>query len=269
MSTRPDEGEKGGESKRVIVQADEAPKKGDEAPKKAGAQPPKAGKRTWRFLRNTVLVSFLPRTFWRRLAAEGVPTFREVLWPHTILLSALGGVAALIGGVTLGREVDVIVAHSLLTFVGSVIMVLAFGLIARAISGAEKGSAGFRAAFAFGVYGLTPMLILGVLHIIPVPLVHTIAGLLALPYAFYVISLGVGPVLAVPDKRGAEATGLLAAAALLAWTLTSALAAVPVASEAGPAPLEPPPATVTGQVLSPPDAGLDDRSPRVTAPAPR
>ena len=46
--------------------------------------------------------------------------------------------------------------------------------------GAEKGSAKMGVAFAFGVYGMTPMLLLGVLHVVPSPLVHTIAGLLAL-----------------------------------------------------------------------------------------
>ncbi|MCB9735598.1 MAG: YIP1 family protein [Deltaproteobacteria bacterium] len=201
----------------------------------------------FRFLRRSVAVTLRPRAFWRRLAEQGAPSFGELMWPHTTILSALGGVAALVGGVANDRSAGVVAAHAILTFVASVIMVVGFGFIARVVSGAEKGSAKMGVAFAFGVYGMTPMLLLGVLHVVPSPLVHTIAGLLALPYTFYVVGLGVGPMLAVPDKRGAETAGLLCAAALLAWSLTSALAAIPLASEATPTP---PP--VTAPVGTPP-----------------
>lgn len=190
----------------------------------------------WRFLRRTVGVTIRPRSFWRRLSEEGVPGFGELMWPHTVILSALGGVAAVVGGVAEGRGAGVIAAHAILTFAASVVMVVGFGFVARLVSAAELGASKMGVAFAFGAYAMTPMLLLGVLHVVPSPLVHTIAGLLALPYTFYVIGLGVGPLLAVPDKRGAETAALLAAAALLAWSLTAALAAIPLASEPTPTP---------------------------------
>jgi len=233
----------------VIVDDSPTPKKKTEAPKDHVAA---KGRPFWHFLGRTLLVTFRPRAFWRRLAESGAPSFGELIWPHTTILSALGGIAAMVGGIARERPMDIIVAHSLLTFAGSVIMVLAFGFVARIIAGAERGSAKFAESFAFGVYGMTPMLILGVLHVVPSPLVHSIVGLLALPYAFFVISLGVRPMLAIPNERAAEATGLLTAAALLSWTLTSALAAIPVAGET-PQPVVPTPALTVFE-LGPADA---------------
>lgn len=209
-------------SSKVAVATDDAPASTTPAPAATGAG--------WgRFLARMVFVSLRPRAFWTKLRDGGtVPSTAELLWPHALVLTLAGGVAAAVGDIIHGHPADVVALHGVLTFAAAFLLVIAFALVARAVV-AGRGGAGvnLHEAFAFSVYGLTPLLLLGILNVIPVKWLSMVIGFIALPYSFYVLAVGVVPFLRIPERRGAEGSGLLSAGLLLAWSLTTALAALP------------------------------------------
>ncbi|PKN55534.1 MAG: hypothetical protein CVU56_20860 [Deltaproteobacteria bacterium HGW-Deltaproteobacteria-14] len=199
----------------------------DDAP--AATAPPATGAGWGRFLARTAFVSLRPRAFWTKLREGGaVPSTAELLWPHALILTLADGAAVAVGDIIHGHPADVVALHGALAFATAFLLVIVFALVARAVV-AGRGGAGvnLHEAFAFSVYGLTPLLLLGILNVIPVKWLSMIIGFIALPYSFYVLAVGVVPFLRVPERRGAEGAGLLSAGLLLAWSLTTALAALP------------------------------------------
>lgn len=179
-------------------------------------------------------VTFRPSSYWRKVAAAPASTTLEVLWPHAVLLGLIVALSTLIGDVTSSNpatsSVWRVVVHTFSTFVGFVLLVVAFGLATRAISAAKKGSATLARAMAFSAAAFSPVALIGLVNAIPTTgWVHFVAGLMAQAYLFVILGLGVHKALEIPESRGAEATGLLGASAMVLWLIYSGLTALPLA----------------------------------------
>ena len=98
-----------------------------------------------------------------------------------------------------------------------------FAPIALTVASTRKAAPDFGHAFRFAAYGVTPFLVFGMLSVIPLPYVATIADAIALPWAFYVLSVGVVPMLGIPEDRAPAAVGLLTGALLIGGGVMPAL----------------------------------------------
>lgn len=177
-----------------------------------------------RFVSRLLRVMLRPTSFWVDLRQSGPPPLGAILWPHLALLILLRSGADFVGGVldpaidlaaAITRAVGALIAWALLpvglAFVGSI------------VGGMGGGTASFRRSLAFAGYGLTPLFIAGSLAVVPVPWVAQAAEMLAMPYTFYVLAVGVHPVLGVDQRRLAGAVGLVNGAVLLLWSALSLL----------------------------------------------
>lgn len=191
-----------------------------------------------RFLARLFRVMLRPTNFWVGLRQSGPPPLSAILWPHLVFLILLRSGADFVGGV-LDPTVDLggAITKALGALIGWVLLPVGLAFVGSILGGVGGGTASFRRSLAFAGYGLTPLFIAGSLAIIPVPWVAQAAEMLAMPYTFYVLAVGVHPVLGVDQRRLAGAVGLVNGAVLLLWSALSLLSywLLHAAFTAGPA----------------------------------
>ncbi|MCB9727752.1 MAG: YIP1 family protein [Deltaproteobacteria bacterium] len=177
-----------------------------------------------RFVGRILRVMMRPSSFWVGMRQSGPPPLGVVFWPHLLVLIVLRSGADFVGGL-LDPDVDLSAAISKATgaLVAWVLLPVALGIVASIIGGVGGGSASFRRSMAFAGYGVTPLFIAGSLAVVPVPWVAQVAEMLAMPYAFYVLAVGVGPMLGVDQRRLAGAVGLVNGALVLLWSALALL----------------------------------------------
>ncbi len=177
-----------------------------------------------RFLARLFRVMLRPTRFWVDLRQSGPPPLSAVLWPHLVLLILVRSGADFVGGV-LDPTVDLAgaITKALGALIGWILLPVSLAFVGSVIGGTGGGTTSFRRSLAFAGYGLTPLFIAGSLAVIPVPLVAQAAEMLAMPYTFYVLAVGVQPMLGVEQGRLAGAVGLVNGAVVLIWSALSLL----------------------------------------------
>jgi hypothetical protein len=195
---------------------------------KAGssARPPEPGSPWAHFFARLGLVLLRPTKAWERLSKEQL-TLGEVLWPHVVVLILARGIAELIGNLLSGKSLGLSFGELAVAVVSWFVLVWVVAIASGSVA-STRGGARLAAndAFSFGAYGLTPLFVVGVLSVIPLPYVSQAAGVLAMPYAFYVLSVGVVPMLRVKESESAAIAGLVCGTLLLAWALLPTLLAL-------------------------------------------
>lgn len=176
-----------------------------------------------RFFGRLIQVLLRPTKAWERIAGESVP-IGEVLWPHAVLLILARAGAELIGHLLEGWGIGTALADFGLGVISWFVLLWVFAFVAGSVASA-RGRAGLAAgdALRFGAYGLSPLFAVGLLSVVPLPYVSQVAGVLAMPWAFYVLGVGVHPMLHVKDEQAAAVTGLVCGALVLAWALLPTL----------------------------------------------
>jgi hypothetical protein len=159
-----------------------------------------------------------PTKAWERLSKEQL-TLGEVLWPHVVVLILARGIAELIGNLLSGKSLGLSFGELAVAVVSWFVLVWVVAIASGSVA-STRGGARLAAndAFSFGAYGLTPLFVVGVLSVIPLPYVSQAAGVLAMPYAFYVLS--------VKESESAAIAGLVCGTLLLAWALLPTLLAL-------------------------------------------
>lgn len=180
---------------------------------------PPEGNPWGRFFARMMLILVRPTKAWDRLAKEEVG-IGELLWPHALVLILARGCAELVGHLLEGWKLGAALADLAFGVLSWFVLVWVFSFVAGSVA-STRGGARLAAgdAMRFGAYGLTPLFAVGMISVIPFPYVSQIAGVLAMPYAFYVLAVGVRPMLHVDDKDAAAVTGLVCGALVLAWAL--------------------------------------------------
>lgn len=173
--------------------------------------PNAAGKMWPQFFKNLVGILFRPSATWTRLAEESPPVGR-VMWPHVLVLVIVRAVAEGAGALLSDQGFGEALKLSILSFGTWLALVWLFATVALTIASARQGKSQFGDALRFSAFGITPFLVFGILSAIPMPQVATVADAVALPWAFYVLSVGVVPQLKVPIERAPGAVGLLTGA---------------------------------------------------------
>lgn len=198
--------------------AEETVKQGESSPLKEKDGEMKSRRLWWRFFKRFTGVLLRPTHFWKKIDSEELRSI-EIWWPHVALLVLARAISLFIGSL-LG---DTGFTTALVQFFGSVVslalVVLVFALVAGAIASARGSRLDAQDALKFSAYGLTPFFVVGILSVVPHPLVSTIADYVAMPYAFYVLATGVVPLLGNPPEKAAGTAGLICGALLICWGL--------------------------------------------------
>lgn len=197
------------------------------AAKAADSGVPRAARRavtvTWSgFVGRVVKILLRPIVFWREIQDEEM-SVRQVMFPHMIALIAVRSVAGFIGSLLQGHGLGAATGELLTSFLSWFALVWAFAAVAGSVASTSGGRLSANDSLRFAAYALVPFFVVGIFAAIPLPHVAPIAELVAMPYAFYVLALGVEPLLGVPAERSAVVTGQLCGALLVLWSIMPTL----------------------------------------------
>lgn len=182
-----------------------------------------------RFARRLSMVLLRPATFWERVRDEEIPV-KELMWPHVVVLVGVRALAGFIGGLLHGASFGSSLLSGLSSFVSWLALIWVFAVVVGSVATARGARINAQDPLRFAAYGLAPLFMVGVLAAVPLPYVTPIAELIAMPYTFHVMGLGVVPLLGVPWKRAPAMVGLVCGVLLILWAVMPTL--VPLVVEA-------------------------------------
>ena len=179
-----------------------------------------------RFFGDLIMVLTRPGAFWKA-QDEHPATTSQLYWPHLTILVLLR-TAAIMGGGAFQHALNDVPLAQLILMAGiqALMIFILVWILATLISGISTlTGAGFQfdRAQKFVGYSLTPILVVGVLSLIPLPYVDTVCDLIAMPWAFLVIGAGVLPYLKLKSEQGPVLTGLFCGLLLTLWGLVPIL----------------------------------------------
>ncbi len=163
-----------------------------------------------------------PGHFWRDVRREEI-SGRELVFPHLVVLISVHAAAGFVGRLLRGGSFGAAFGEMLTGWISWFAMVGAFAIVAGSFASARGAKLSVRDSGRYAAYGLTPLLVAGVFAAIPFPHVAPIAGMIAMPWAFYVLSAGVVPCLGISSERSATMAGQMCGAALILWTIMPTL----------------------------------------------
>ncbi len=190
---------------------------------------PDPGKRWSRFFKRLIKLLARPAAFWETVREEEI-SLGEIMWPHIILMIGIRALAGLIGSLLSGGTAMAAMAAFASSFLSWLALVWVFAIIVGSVATARGARISARDPLRFAAYGLAPLFLVGILAAVPLPYVAPIAELIAMPYTFHVMALGVVPLLGVPLKRAPQTVGLLCGLLVVLWGIMPTL--VPLIVEA-------------------------------------
>lgn len=171
-----------------------------------------------RFFRRGRGVLLRPAGFWKELAAEEA-TIAEAIWPHAVILIAARATFGLLGMLFRGEGFGSALGTFATSLVSWFALIWAFGVAVGVVARTHGGKTVGRATVVYSAYTLTPLFVVGMLAAIPVPYLAPVAELIAIPYALYVLSVGVVPLLVVPLDKAPATVGMLCGSLLALWSI--------------------------------------------------
>jgi hypothetical protein len=177
-------------------------------------------------VRNILLT---PKTEWHVIAGETTPP-GTLVSSYVVPLAGAAALADFLSSTLVGlilpffgtyrTALTVALGGAIISFVMAIVAVYVLAMIVNALApnfGSEKSE---RQSFKLAVYTCTPIWIAGVLSLIP--LLGILSQLLAVPYAIYLLYLGLGPLMKTPSDKAAGYTLITFVVALvlavLVWT---------------------------------------------------
>ena len=167
-----------------------------------------------RFFLDLGLILSRPSLFWRG-QAEHPATLVQVHCPHLLVLIVLRTAAIILSGLFKSdQEISQVLVQAGTQALLIILLVWGLALLIVPLTGR-----GFRydKAVRFVGYGITPILFVGIVSIIPVPYLGTICDLLAMPWAFVVLGAGMLPYLKLKPEHAPVLTGLICGLLFCLW----------------------------------------------------
>jgi hypothetical protein len=183
----------------------------------------------FRFFKRLMMVMLRPNKFWAKLRNENIQV-REIMYPHVITLIAIRAIAAFAGKMFDDSSFGEAATTFASSFVSWFALVWVFAIAIGSVATARGARINAQDPLRVSAYGLAPLFLAGTLAAVPLPYVAPIAELIAMPYAFYVLAVGVVPLLDVPVKRAPAIVGINCGLLLVLWAVMPTL--VPLAVEA-------------------------------------
>lgn len=163
-----------------------------------------------------------PKTEWPKIEAEPT-TVADIYKSHVIPLAAIGPVASLIGqlafgismfGVTYRPSVMSAVSTAIISFVMTLIVVYAVGLVINALAPQFSAVKNQTSAFKVAAYGSTAGWVAGIFGLIPA---LGILGIIGGLYSLYLIYLGLPVLMKAPEDKAVGYTAVVVVAVIVAF----------------------------------------------------
>ncbi|OIP41843.1 MAG: hypothetical protein AUK47_05680 [Deltaproteobacteria bacterium CG2_30_63_29] len=184
---------------------------------------PKETRARWsRFIKRMLKVLLRPGAFWEGLREEEI-RLSEIMWPHILVVLGLRSIAEAAGRLLDGQSFVTGITVLASSFVSWMALVWVFAIVVGSVATARGARINAQDPLRYAAYALTPLFLVGVLATVPFPYVTRIAELIAMPYTFHVMGLGVVPLLGVSEKRAPAMVGLLCGLLLILWAIMPTL----------------------------------------------
>lgn len=169
-----------------------------------------------------------PRTEWPRIAAEP-SSIQQIYTSYVMILAAIPPIAGFIGlmlfmpripGVSYSPSMGYLIAMMMLGYLVALAVVFIMALIIEALAPSFGGTKDRLQAFKLSAYASTPVWVAGILGIFP-PLALLVY--LAYVYVAFLIYMGLGPVMRVPEDKSILFTIVIVVAYVLLIILIGAI----------------------------------------------
>jgi len=151
-------------------------------------------------------VLFKPKDEWAKIKAEPTP-IQQLFTSYAVILAAIPVVAQFLGWALVGFRIPYVggswmgraILYSIFSYVFSLVVVYAFGIIINALAPNFSSTQNLPNAMKLAVYSMTPAWLAGIFHIIPSLGFLAILGSL---YGIYVLYLGFAtPLMETPKEK--------------------------------------------------------------------
>lgn len=170
-----------------------------------------------RFCSDLFYVLTRPSAFWRSQERHPATT-GQLIFPHLTVLICLRGLALFASSL---MRAEAVVYQSLVQVLAQefLIFVLVFvlALLISALTALTGGGFSYERSVRFVGYGITPLIFVGIVSIIPLPYFSTFCDLLAMPWAFVVMGAGILPCLRIDVQRAPTMSALFCGLLLCLW----------------------------------------------------
>ncbi|GEM_PF-6882741 len=170
-----------------------------------------------RFFSDLPSILTRPGYFWRG-QVEHPATMAQLHWPHLSILIVIRALFKFIGAVqnvSIGNALTLAISEIILIFA----LVWGMGLILSGFLAVTGRKGGIGRAVRFVGYSITPLLVVGIISMIPIPLLAPVMDVIAMPWAFVIMGAGVYHYLREKPESIAMVTALLCGLLLILWSL--------------------------------------------------
>lgn len=183
-------------------------------------------------------ITLQPAATWPIIEAEA-HTPQSLFVPYLLILSAIPAVGSFIGmsifgmggfGVTIRVPLVNGLAMMITTYIMSLVMAFAMGWLVSALAPTFGGKSDLVSGLKVVVFGTTPMLLAGVLNLVPA---LSIIGLLVAIYSLYVIYLGLPVLMKNPKEKTVVYMVVLIIASIVAGVVLGLVSAMFTPSMSG------------------------------------
>ncbi|MBM3285013.1 MAG: YIP1 family protein [Candidatus Aminicenantes bacterium] len=151
-------------------------------------------------------ILFKPKEEWAKIKGEPTP-IQQLFTSYAVILAAIPVVAQFLGWALVGFRIPYVggswmgraILYSIFSYVFSLVVVYAFGIIINALAPNFSSTQNLPNAMKLAVYSMTPAWLAGIFHIIPSLGFLAILGSL---YGIYVLYLGFAtPLMGTPKEK--------------------------------------------------------------------
>jgi len=155
---------------------------------------------------------FRPQRTWRAIRQGDDPPTLTLIGVYVLIFAALPLLGRALGHVLLDWSTGALLLDALLYPVLCLLAVFGLGLVIGAAVPLLDGTEDRAAALHLALYASTPIWLLGLLHLIPAPALHSVVPFIGVGWTGWLLLSGAHEVLDVPADRALLPLGLIFAA---------------------------------------------------------
>ncbi len=156
-----------------------------------------------------------PKTEWPVIAGEPA-TVNSLYTGYAMILAAIPAVCLIIGSVLFGSPKDGLITAIVMYVLGLALLFLQAKVV-EAVAPNFGGKADTVAGLKLVMYAATPVWIVGVLYLVPVPAIFGLLALVAMLYGLYLLFLGVRPITNCPEDKSLVLTLVIIGVSIIVY----------------------------------------------------
>lgn len=169
-----------------------------------------------RFFLDLITLLTQPSSFWKQQANHPA-AISQLFWPHLTILILLRALSIFLGGLMQKTDPMQLLVQTGTQAIFIILLILAMSLAITGLSALAGIGFHFEKALRFVGFSVTPLLVMGIVSLLPFAYVSTICDLLAMPWTFLIMGAGMIPYLKFKPENAPMQTGLICGLMLCLW----------------------------------------------------